>query len=237
MERNALTQKLIRTAIGSALVLSIPGIATADAPPSEEFRERIPVEERQEERHRERMEQEEEAMKRSGEAEPEWIIGFSPVVTMNFFDEDRERPNYGFHVNVRKSDIPLNLRVGVEGSDFNSEQDAFSSTAVAQGRAPFETDITYLRFPIAVEYYMELSDRTNLYVGPGYNLIRIDDLEDENGSGLHVSGRIGWEILEDQLELTAEGGYMWTEDLETTGGDVDFSGPFVSGGLTYHLPI
>lgn len=221
----------------SAMILSFAAAAHADAPPPEQFRERIPVQERVEQRRveRERMREPHERTMKSDESG--WIFGVSPVVTVNFFDEDRERPNYGLHFNARHSDVPLNLRIGVEGSDFDSEQDALVQTWLDAGGGEPGPDITYLRFPVAVEYWMPLGERGNLYAGPGYNLIRMDDLVEDTVSGLHVSGRLGYEIIEDSLELTAEGGYLWTEDLETPNGDVDFSGAFVQGGMTYILPF
>lgn len=202
--------------------------AFADSPGKEVFRERIPV--REEETRAEPIQ--EERMVQADESE--WLFSVSPTVNMVFFKDDRNRPLYGLHFNARKSDIPINYRIGIEGAHFDSENPPIERTFVNSGSFASGPELTFIRIPIAIEYFHEVNEDLNLYAGPGLDIIRIDNIVEDTGTALHLSGRLGYELTED-WEATVEGGYMFAEDLSTPEGDADFSGPFVAAGLAYNF--
>ena len=203
---------------------TIPTGVWADAPPSDRFEERVPVQQSPQIEKDDMM---------SSRDEAEWIFTLTPVVNVVFFDDDRDRPIYGGHLDVRRSDFPLNFRVGVEGAHFDSEQ--ASLQRLQAETKPFSSgpELTYLRIPFALELMHDLGSGLELFGGAGYNIIRIDNLASDTGSGFHLSGRLGYNIT-DNFGASVEGGYLFAEDLDAEGrGDVELSGPFVSSGLYF----
>ena len=191
--------------------LLAPCIATADSAPGERFREKIGI-------------PGEEEMSKSSD----WIFDMGPSLNVMFFSEDRNRPLAGLFFGARQADSPLHFRIGVEGANWDSGQEAIKT---ANGGA--DADTTFIRIPLAIEYAHEICDDMTLYIGPAYNfLIGNGDVLDDTGSGLSLGARVGY-ALTDKLQATLEGGYLWAGDLETdnNGGDAEFDAPYVSTGL------
>lgn len=199
--------------------------AVADQPGKERFPERIPLPEAAE------SGQPADGTRSATLGSVDWTFSVSPVVTMMFFDDDRNRPLYGGYVEARRSDFPVNLRIGIEGAHFDSENDALVDAFAASGSGASGPELTFIRVPIALEYYREVMDNLTLFAGPGLDIIHMDNFADDTGVGLHLSGRAAYEVIQDLVDVTLEGGYLFADDLESDGGDVNFDGAFVSAGV------
>lgn len=205
---------------GSILLLglmALPGVSVADAPASESFEERIPV-----------GEPEPVAMDRAA-SDCGWGTRASLGVPVWFFEDEDTEVGAGGYLDFYPCDMPLNLRVGIEGVHMNLDQPNAASIAEAPGKSP---EISFYRIPFAVEYVMPLMEATDLYLGLGPDLIRVANDTSDWSVGMHLSARLAYD-LGNNFGLGLEGGYMWGEVDNNTGDDIKLDNAFVIPTLSY----
>ena len=200
-----------------ALSLLNVGAALADVAPKETFQEKIPVKEPE--------------VQKQAQPECGWTARLSAGVPVWFFDKEDAQAAAGLYIDAAPCDLPLKLRVGVEGRHIDIDQDGAENYAEAPGKA---TKITFIRIPFAAEYVYQIDQGWNWYTGGGPDLIRTaNDLSDFT-VGLHLSTRLEYEF-ENQIAVALEGGYMWSEVERHDKGDISLDGAYVLPTIGYRF--
>ena len=203
----------IRIVLASVLLMGVALPAFADAPPVEDFQERIAIQ---------------DPYQPVAAEESGWNVRLSPGVTVWFFDDEGTEVGPALYMDVYPTDMPLNLRIGVEGVHMDATQDSALPAAEWPGKDP---RLSFFRIPLAIEYVMALDEATNLYLGGGPDIFRTaNDLSDW-ALGAHVGARLGYSFTE-SWGVSVEGGYMWGE-VEADGAKAKLDGAYVSPLLTY----
>ena len=208
--------KMLTWSISTSLLVMLTGAASAfaDAPPPEQFEERIPIRQEQAQRFEEQG--------------PEWKFRLSPGVTVWTFDEEDATVGPSLYADVWRTDIPVNFRVGVEGRHLNLEQAAAADIAEFPGK---ESEITYIRIPFAVEYYHDLTDDLRLYAGLGPDIVHTANDLSETTVGFHLGTRLHY-AFNQHWGVAVEGGYLWTE-VDGRSQDIDLDTAYITPQLSY----
>ncbi|NLF25512.1 MAG: hypothetical protein GX589_07630 [Deltaproteobacteria bacterium] len=137
--------KLTKLVMASLAAVLVSGIAFADMPAKEEFRETIPV-----------VQPEAPVV-----VEPACGWGFrlnAGVPTWFFRDEDAATSG-GVYMDAFPCELPINLRVGAEVRHLGFDQkEALYYAETGKDKA----HITYVRIPFSAEYMVEVLDQTTL---------------------------------------------------------------------------
>lgn len=197
--------------LGSALMV---GTASADAPGREEFKERIPLPPTDE-------------VPVPEADNDEWILGAHAGVTVFALADEHTQVGPALFFDARNTSVPLNFRVGVEGTHLNVQQSRVDGRPDI-GDTP---DLTYVRVPTAIEYVADLCDKSTLYVGGGPDLISISGLGNDTDWGAHLGARVLNKIT-DNMGISLEAGYQWA-DLDIYGGPIDLDGAYVTTLLSF----
>lgn len=199
------------SALVTVLLLQLNS-AWADRPAKEEFRERMPAE------------QKEMRVKETCG----WKTKLSPGVSIWMLDEEDTEVAPALHMDFWNCDTPLNWRVGVEGAHVNLDQDEAASLADGPGREP---RVTFMHIPFALEYMHALNDKVTWYIGGGPDLnIYANDASDTQVGG-HLGTRIAYNFNE-HWGFSVDGGYMWA-GIDEKDADVDLNGAYVTPLLNY----
>lgn len=189
-----------------------------DVAPKEAYQERIPV----------REDKVPAAVEtRKGEA-CGMNARLSPGVTVWFFDEEDTEVGPAGFLDVWHCELPLNFRVGIEGTHMDLEQD--SAQAFAE-RSDKDARISFFRIPFAIEYILPVAERTQLFLGGGPDIIHTANDNSDTNVGMHLAARIGYNFTE-HVGIAIEGGYMWGE-VDGSGGDVVLDNAYITPLFTY----
>lgn len=193
----------------------------ADAPPEEQFRERVEMPERKSPPPRKE--------RRVQMDETGWGTRLSLGVTEAFFDEEDTETLPAMHLDIWNKEYPWNFRVGVEGGNhINLDQENAAPIAEAPGKTP---QITFVRIPFALEYIMPVSERTRVFIGGGPDIIHTANDLSETDVGLHLGVRLGHDFNE-HWGVSVEGGYWWG-DVDSGVNDIELDSAYVTPQLTY----
>lgn len=199
--------------------LALPGAALADAPASERFEERIPV-----------GEPAPVAMPPKEMSSCGWGTRVSVGVPVWFFDDEDTEVGAGGYLDVFNCDMPLNFRVGVEGTHMNVNQPGSAAIQEAPNK---EAELSFYRIPFALEYMTPVMEATTLYLGLGPDLIRTANDLSEFTVGMHLSARVLYEF-DNNFGVGVEGGYMWGE-VDGPAGDINLDNAFVIPTVSYRF--
>ena len=203
--------------VAIAALLSVAG-AYADAPPDEQYRERIPVQEQA------------VAPTQASANDCGWGARLSAGVPVWFFDDESTSAGAGAYLDVFPCETPINLRIGIEGRHIDIDQPGAEQYAEWPGKT---TELTYIRIPMAVEYVMPLAENANWYIGGGPDLIRTANDLSDFAVGAHVATRLGYDF-ENNISVAIEGGYMWAE-VDDGGPDINLDGAYVLPTVGYRF--
>lgn len=158
----------------------------------------------------------------------EWKARLSPGLSVWFFDEEDTLPGPAAFLDVWRTDMPVNFRVGVEGRHMYLDQESAQFAREWEDKTP---RVTYIRIPFAVEYIQPIDKASTLYLGGGPDIVHTaNDISDTN-VGMHLGARLHY-AFNDHWGLAVEGGYMWG-DVDGPGEDVEFDGAYVTPQLAY----
>ncbi len=126
------------------------------------------------------------------------------------------------------ADLPINLRLGVEGGKLDAEQGYYTPSSQF---FMDKIDTTLIRVPLSVEYIHPVGEETKVFMGGGPSLLMIDGDADNSGIevddtdvGLHLGARVQ-QAISDNIAVSLEGGYMFAE-MDAAGDDFDLNGAF-----------
>ena len=200
--------------LGFSLLVS--SAAFADQPAKEEFREQIG-----------------EPVSPAPEALPVvedgWKYRISPGLATWFFKDEDNITAPGLYFDAWPTDVPINLRIGVEGRHLDLEQNAARSSAEFEG---LNTEVTYVRIPMAVEYRRDLCEKWMWTVGGGPDILRMANDVSEWDVGLHLGTRLNYNFAEN-WSVGVEGGYMWATVGATE--DIDMDGWYLNAQVGYNF--
>ena len=197
-------------------LLLLTSVAIADEPGREEFQERIPLPPTDE-------------VPVPAAAEDDWIFGVHGGVTVFTLADEHTQVGPALFVDARSTAVPLNLRVGVEGTHVNLEQDRVVNLP-GIGANP---DVDYVRVPFAIEYYTDLCPKSTLFIGGGPDIISINGVSSDGDVGAHLGARVLQKIT-DTFGVSLEAGYQWA-DLDIYGDPVDLDGAYITTLLSVTL--
>jgi hypothetical protein len=202
--------------IATALVIVASGNAFADRPAKEEYRETVPVKEVP------------QATTQAIPAQGGCFTRLSAGVPVWMFQDEDNTAAPGVYFDYWCADTPLNFRLGVEGRHLDLGQEEAQSLQHEVGEEP---TITYIRIPLAVEYYTELGEGWTGYIGGGPDFLSaVNDMSD-TGVGGHLGARLSYAFNEN-WGVAVEGGYMWAEFSEDDV-DVNLDGAYVTPTIHY----
>jgi len=126
------------------------------------------------------------------------------------------------------SELPLNIRTGVELGSIDGEQ--FFFTPESQFFQD-KVDLSVVRIPVSLEYVKPVSEQTKLFFGGGPSLLVVTGDADNSGIdvddtdvGWHLAARVQQQVT-DWIAVSLEGGYMFAE-LDAEGEDLDLDSAF-----------
>lgn len=158
-------------------------------------------------------------------------FGIAAGVNVLYFDCEETEVAPGIFVDYQPSaDLPINLRLGVEGTSVGgAEQFRFrEDTAFTE-----DPDFTLVRIPLSIEHITEISEDLRFFIGGGPELIDVSDDVDDTLVGLHLGARVQQQFT-DSLGVSVGAGYIFAEaDDDTTGEEVDLDSAFTGVHLTY----
>ena len=164
------------------------------------------------------------------EQESGLIFSLGAGVNVLYFDCEDTRVAPGVYADVRGENAPVNIRLGFEGTNFESEQKRFTAGS------PFFNDdpeVNFYRVLGSLEYVAELADDLSLFIGGGPDLIRVNGDVDDTTVGGHLSSRLQKNITE-SINLAVEGGYLWA-DIDEKGEDLELDSFFTGVQLVFSL--
>ena len=136
----------------------------------------------------------------------DYSLNLSTGVNVLYFDCQDATVAGGVYADVRKADLPVNFRVGVEVSHLNATEHAFTPSSSFAGEEP---DFTFVRIPFAVEYVAPVAEDTELFLGGGPDIIHVSGNGADGNVGGHLEARIVKEIGEN-LNASFSTGYLWS---------------------------
>ncbi|GEM_PF-2642677 len=200
------------------LVVSAQAVK-ADAPPPDQYRERIPVKNQAGAGYTNQT--------AAQTMDSGWKYRLSPGVTLWYFDDEDTETGGALYFDAWDPEYSLNYRVGVEVGHISVDQTGASAFAEQGDRA----HLTFVRIPFALEYYQMMGNNFTWYVGGGPDILHTaNDLEDTS-VGAHAGLRLHY-ALNDRWGLSVEGGYMWAK-MDAPAEDLDLSGAYLTPLLTY----
>jgi hypothetical protein len=150
-------------------------------------------------------------------------------VPVAFFNqEEKNLPLAGMAVDFWCNELPLNVRVGVEGRHMYLSQDSAQYGREWEDKT---TRVTYLRIPFSFEYKHDLSKTSSFYIGAGPDIIHTANDITETAVGMHVSARLYQEVYK-SFGVSLEAGYMWGS-LDGEDGDIKLDNAYVTPMLSY----
>lgn len=200
----------------SAVILVSATSAFADRPATEELRETVPLQDRQ------------AVQAQTIPAATGCNVRASAGVPVWFFTDEDNEAAAGAYFDYWCADVPLNYRLGVELRHLDIKQGDAAAFAEGPGQP---AEMTYVRIPMAVEYYQAIDEDMTWYIGLGPDIINgANDISD-TAVGMHIGTRVHYAFTEN-WGASLEGGYMWAE-LEDNGSDFDLDGWYVTPALAY----
>jgi hypothetical protein len=158
----------------------------------------------------------------------DWNFRLSAGMASWFFEKENNLSAPSLALDFWRSDVPLNIRLGIEGRHMYLGQDA----AIFAQEAPEKTTrITYLRIPFALEYIQPIAEDTNVYLGGGPDILHSANDVSETSVGGHIGARIHVALTED-VGLSIEGGYMWAR-LDGDSKSIVLDGAYVTPAIAY----
>lgn len=206
---------LTALALGALLV---PAVAFSDVVPKQNFKEQVPVREQA------------AAAAKSEVAAPDCVWGarLAPGLANWFLTDEDHEIAPAMYMDVFRSDMPLNFRVGVEGAHITLTQDNAAGWAEWEGK---NARITYLRIPFALEYMNAIDDQFTYFVGGGPDLLLSANDNSDQTVGAHLGARLAYNF-NDSWGLALEAGYMWAR-FDAEPASVNLDGAYVTPTLTY----
>ena len=148
--------------------------------------------------------------------------------TVWFFSEEDTETAPGAYFDFWCADVPLNYRIGIEGRHMDVSQKGTEDYAEFPGKT---VEITYIRIPLAVEYYHDLGEGFTWFVGGGPDLLRTANDISEFDVGAHLASRISYSF-DENWGVALEGGYMWNR-LDGRSRDLDLDGAYITPTVHY----
>lgn len=173
------------------------------------------------------------------EPEPEPMVketgglefGIAAGFNVLFFDCEDTHVAPALYVDAKHSDVPLNLRLGVEGVDL-ADSEQYKYTPESQWFQE-EPNFSLIRLPLSLEYVHSLAEKTELLVGGGPDLLILGGEAHDTTVGVHLGARVR-QALSDSLGVSAGGGYLWGEG-DVRNEDYDLGSAFVGADLSYRF--
>ncbi len=163
--------------------------------------------------------------------EAKLLFGLTPGFNVFFFDCQDTEFAPALYLDTRSTEVPLNLRVGIEGTRIrDAQQFRFTPESQFFGDEP---DFNFLRFPLSLEGVIPVLPGTDILVGGGPDLLVIRGDGSDTDVGWHVGARLEQAVTE-RFAVSAGGGYLWGE-ADARGEDLDLDSAFVGASLTIKL--
>ena len=171
------------------------------------------------------------AMEESFE-ETESALTLAAGINVLYFDCEDTTVAPGIFADYRPdSELPVNIRLGVEGTEVDVDQFDFGLNAAAAAG----TDFNFIRIPLSVEYVMDVAEETKVFIGGGPDLIDISGDYDDTIVGLHLGARVQQDITE-RIGVSLGAGYLFAEaDADDFDEDLDLDGAYTGVHLTADL--
>ena len=207
--------KLTKLVMASLAAVLVSGVAFADMPAKEEFKETIPV-----------------AQPEPVVVEPAcgWGYRLHAGVPIWFFKDEDSAATGGVYMDAFPCELPINLRVGAEVRHLGFDsKEAMYYAETGEDKA----HITYVRIPISVEYMVELVEQTTLYLSIGPDLVSTANDVSDFTVGMHLGLRLMYEF-ENNVSVSLDSGYMWAQ-VKDGGPDVSLDGAYLIPTLGYRF--